>query len=97
MKKKLGALAGVLYDFVRKHPKTVDYSFTELISETGGSMGIFLGLSLVDVFALLRMLSQASFVRKLVKLIFCLCGIRNFRNQSHQKKKTSSLRKVGKL
>ena len=49
------------------YEEKVDYSFTELISETGGSMGIFLGLSLVDVFALLRMLSQASFIRKLVK------------------------------
>ena len=52
------------------YEEKVDYSFTELISETGGSMGIFLGLSLVDVFALLRMLSQASFIRKLVKYRF---------------------------
>ena len=49
-----------------KYEEKVDYSFAELISETGGSMGIFLGLSLVDIFALFRLITQNKWTRQIV-------------------------------
>ena len=49
------------------YEEKVDYSFAELISETGGSMGIFLGLSLVDIFALLKFLTKNKLTRSLVR------------------------------
>ena len=52
-----------------KYEEKVDYSFAELISETGGSMGIFLGLSLVDIFALFRLVTQNQWTRRIVSSI----------------------------
>ena len=51
-----------------KYEEKADYTFTELLAETGGSMGLFLGLSLVDIFTLLRSITWNQLTRKIVRL-----------------------------
>ena len=58
----MAEVSGITYE------EKIDYSFVELLSETGGSMGLFLGLSLVDIFTLFRSITQNQWTRKIVRL-----------------------------